>query len=71
MTLREVLVYNIKPLLTGYLIFYFILTGLFVLVIDRRELKRAGKKKDAKLAKGIGMAYIIVGPILYIIGRII
>lgn len=71
MTVGEVIDFSIKPLLTGHLIFYFILVGLFVLLIDRGDLKKAGKKKDAKLAMGIGIAYIIAGPILYIIGRII
>ncbi len=71
MPFKYVFDYSIKPLLTSYLIIYIILVGLFVLVIDRKELKGSGKKKDEKLAKGIGISYIIVGPLLYLIAKII
>ncbi|WP_352420297.1 CLC_0170 family protein [Proteiniborus sp.] len=71
MIFSEVLNYSIKPLLGGFLIFFIILAGAFVLLIDRKELQAAGKKKDAKLAKLLGISYIVAGPILYLIGRII
>ncbi|SCG81774.1 hypothetical protein DW1_0153 [Proteiniborus sp. DW1] len=71
MTFSEVIHFSIKPLLNGFLIIFIVLVGLFVLVIDRKNLKKSGKNKDAKLAMAIGIAYMIAGSLLYIIGRII
>ena len=71
MTFKDVLIYSVKPLLTSYLIIFIVLVGLFLLLIDRREMKDAGKKRDAKVAQIIGITYIILGPILYLIGKAI
>lgn len=71
MTFNNILKYSIRPILTSGIVIVVVLVGLFVLIIDRKELKDTGKKKDAKLAKGIGISYIIAGPVLYLIGRII
>lgn len=71
MTFSYVLKYSIKPLLTSYLIILIVLVGIFVLIVDSKKMKNTGKKKDAKLAKILGISYIIAGPLLYLIGRII
>lgn len=71
MTFRYILIYSIKPLLKSFLPFFVIAVGVFILLIDRKELQSSGKKRDAKLAKAIGISYIIAGPLLYLIGRII
>ena len=71
MTFSEIIEYSIKPLLDNFLIILVVLVGIFLLVIDRRNLKKIGKNRDAKLAMAIAIAYIIAGPLIYIVGRII
>lgn len=71
MTFGEFIKFSVKPLLTSYLIIFTVLVGLYVLVIDRKDLEKSGKKRDANLVKAIGISYVIAGPLLYIIGRII
>ncbi len=69
MSAKTTVVYVIKPLNNTFFILLIIAIGLFTLLIDAKQLKNEGKKKDAKLAKGIGISYIVAGPILYVISK--
>lgn len=71
MTFMEMLTNSIKSLLEGIFVYLVFFVGIFELIIDTKNLKNEGNDRDAKLARGIGISYIIAGPILYIIGRLI
>lgn len=71
MTFMEMVTNSIKSLLEGIFVYLVFFVGIFELIIDTKNLKNEGNDRDAKLARGIGISYIIAGPILYIIGRLI
>ncbi len=69
MSAKTTAVYAVKLLDNGFFILLIIAIGLFTLLIDAKQLNNEGKKKDTKLAKGIGISYIVSGPILYVISK--
>lgn len=56
-----------KELYSLYMMFLVIAIGLFTFFLDQPSLSKKKLKRDAKLARIIGLSYIIGGPLIYII----
>lgn len=54
-----------------YALFLFVISGVFVLLVDVPALKAVNYKKDAAIAKTLSIIYIILGPALYIFFSIV
>jgi hypothetical protein len=49
----------------------FIISSLFLLLMDAREYKKKGDKKEYKFAKFFGYFYIVTGLALFVAARFI
>lgn len=61
----------LKSIFGGYVLVTIIAIGLFAFFVDVQSLKNKKLSRDAKIARGIGLSYLIGGPILYLIIRLI
>lgn len=49
----------------------FIISSLFLLLMDAKEYKKAGDKKEYKFTRFFGYFYIVIGLALYVAARLI
>lgn len=71
MTLVSSAIQQLKELTNVYLILLVIAIGLFTFFVDRKALKQKKQHKDFLFATVIGLLYIIGGPVIFIILRLI
>lgn len=67
---KSILTYTLRQFEDVFFILFIVFIGLFTILIDGKGLDNQGDKKDARLAKIIGISYIISAPILHIIARV-
>lgn len=71
MTIISSVIQQLKELANVYLIFLVIAIGLFTFFVDRKGFKNKKQKKDYLLATIIGLLYIIGGPIVFIVLKLV
>ncbi|EOD01687.1 CLC_0170 family protein [Caldisalinibacter kiritimatiensis] len=57
---------ELKELFSLYEMFLIVAIGLFTFFVDFQRLRKRRLRKDARIAKGIGLVYLIVGPLIFI-----
>ena len=62
---------TLKSTFGAYVLVTIIAIGLFAFFVDAQSLGNKKLKRDAKIARGIGLSYLIGGPILYLIIKLI
>jgi len=62
---------TLKSVFGAYVLVTIIAIGLFAFFVDAQALRSKKLKRDAKIARGIGLSYLIGGPILYLIIKLI
>lgn len=62
---------EIKDIYNLYIVLLVIATGLFTFFVDSNQLRQDNLYKDSTIARVIGLVYMIAGPLVYIIVRII
>ncbi|MTI48873.1 CLC_0170 family protein [Sporosalibacterium faouarense] len=62
---------ELKSVLNLYFIFIVIAIGLFTFFVDGKKLSKNKLKKDSKIAKIIGLIYMIGGPLIFIIVKLV
>lgn len=67
----KAVLHKIKELSTIYIYIIIFGTALFSLFIDCTSLRKKKLKKEEKICKGIGYAYITFGVVLFVIMKII
>ncbi|WP_183108818.1 CLC_0170 family protein [Thermohalobacter berrensis] len=67
----KTIITEFKDLYNLYMVVLVIAIGLFTFFVDKKSLARKKLQKEANLARIIGISYILVGPILYIIFKML
>ena len=67
----NIIIEKFKGIIDFYVIFMFVIIGIITLVTDVRWLKEKNRDKDLKIAKMLGITYIVLGPLLFLIIRYI
>ncbi|AFK85773.1 MULTISPECIES: CLC_0170 family protein [Thermoanaerobacterium] len=60
----------LKQVFNTYLFAVLFITGFYEAVFDQRNLKKKGLDKDSKICRNIGIAYLAIDAIMYIIIKI-
>ncbi len=63
----SVIIKELKDICSSYCVLLIIAIGLFAFFVDRKALISKNYKKDAKIAKVIGIVYMLVLPIFMLI----
>lgn len=71
MAIVKSIINELKELYSFYMIFLVVFIGLFTYFVDGIHLKIKGNMKESSLAKIIGITYMIGGPIVYILLKIL
>lgn len=53
---------------TLYTLFLMLMSSVFLIFIDRQELKGKNLRKESKFAYAAGIVYAVLGIVLYLIG---
>lgn len=61
---------QINNLTNIYFVILIVFIGVFTYFGDAKRFERLGLKKETKIAKGIGITYMILGPVLYGLSKI-
>ncbi|WP_425446255.1 CLC_0170 family protein [Dethiothermospora halolimnae] len=56
---------QLRDICNIYWLFFIVLIGLFTFFIDGNYFKNKKSKKEEKLARIIGLIYIIAGPVIF------
>ncbi|MGF7058941.1 CLC_0170 family protein [Brassicibacter mesophilus] len=67
MSILRYIIYELRTIIDLTLSLSIIAIGLFTFFVDMRVFQARGLKKEANLAKILGIIYIIAGPLLYIV----
>ena len=71
----EILFSRILPMFRHIFNYYVVISmlfvGLFTILVDIPNLKKDGLRKEAKIGKIISILYIVLGPGIYILLKII
>lgn len=73
MKIFSIILSELKNMCNLYCILLIIAVGLFTFFVDGKRLKESkdNKDKDSKIARVIGLIYIIGGPVLFIVVKFI
>lgn len=66
-----IIINELKSLISFYFVLLVIAIGLFTFFVDGKSFKKKKLKGEEKLAKLLGLIYIIGGPVLYLFLKII
>ncbi|AEF16222.1 MULTISPECIES: CLC_0170 family protein [Thermoanaerobacterium] len=57
----------LKQVFNVYLVTVLFITGFYESVFEPKDLKKKGLDKDSKICRNIGIAYLLIDAVMYII----
>ncbi len=65
------LILFIKQVFNVYLFVTFFIAGFYESVLEPRYLRKKGLQEDSKICRNIGIAYLLIDAIMYIIIKLL
>lgn len=67
----KIFIKQINNIANIYFVLLLVFIGAFTYFGDAERFKALGLDKETKIAKGVGISYMIIGPVLYGLSKII